>query len=404
MECIVPNRNIKVFGKAVQCAGKIGEEIYFEGDAEGLSVRAVNLSRSGYFSFLFHTSFFSKFSLHSQTTGELRCKISSKCCQSIFKNLASLDKIVEQVVICLKFKEGDLVFTFHRHNGIRRQHNLTFQECEGLSAIFSKESYLVHVVAENKLFGECIQHFAPNVNELTISVTPDFLLLKNFVEEEHLSSEINSQVKLIKGEFNEYDVLKDKNVTFCMKEFKAIIAFHDALNLPLHIYLGSDSPIVMSIEDGLFESDFVLATLIEQDKSHLSQCPKKVPEVNGRLAPEPSQFESSANPFHFSPQAPVQAVTRLATPPLDQPSISNNDNPNPSHDDLDSLLSQTPPLSPTPHHSQTCLDDELIASLQNITDVPHSPPHKRFRRLSSSSSVSEEDPGSHPLKYCEDSD
>ena len=42
---VVPGCNVKLFGKAVHCLAKIGDEIYIEPTGGSLAVRTVNSSR-----------------------------------------------------------------------------------------------------------------------------------------------------------------------------------------------------------------------------------------------------------------------------------------------------------------------------------------------------------------------
>ncbi|XP_063675317.1 cell cycle checkpoint control protein RAD9A-like [Bolinopsis microptera] len=237
MNCTAPGRHIKVFGKAILCLAKVGEEIYFEGEASGLAVRTVNLSRSAYGSFLFQTSFFSKFSLQSQNSGELRCKVSARSCLSIFKNLASLEKSVDTFTIELKFVEGELVFSLNHRHGIKKQFNLTFQECEGLSAIFNKNSSVIHIVSDQKFLGDCVVHFPTNVAEITLNAKHDHTMLSNYVEEESQYGKVlQTEMRLASTEFSCYDVSVDREITFCLKEWRAILQFQDSVAQQLHLY------------------------------------------------------------------------------------------------------------------------------------------------------------------------
>ena len=49
------------------------------------------------------------------------------------------------------------------------------------------------------------------------------------------------------NEFSEYDVIQEKDVTFCLREFKAILGFQDALSLPLHLYLGDERYLFLNL-------------------------------------------------------------------------------------------------------------------------------------------------------------
>ena len=52
---------------------------------------------------------------------------------------------------------------------------------------------------------------------------------------------LNSQVlltelKIANSEFERFDVALEREVTFCLKELRAILTFQDAVALPLDIY------------------------------------------------------------------------------------------------------------------------------------------------------------------------
>ena len=79
-----------------------------------------------------------------------------------------------------------------------------------------------------------------------------------------LLQEVNSQVKLMSSEFSEYDVIQEKDVTFCLREFKAILGFQDALSLPLHLYLGDERYLFLNLTiDVLNKSNLISPTLTQ---------------------------------------------------------------------------------------------------------------------------------------------
>ncbi len=51
-----------VFGRALHCLAKIGDDLFLEPQVDGLAVRAINSSRSAFVSFLFSPDFFTSYS------------------------------------------------------------------------------------------------------------------------------------------------------------------------------------------------------------------------------------------------------------------------------------------------------------------------------------------------------
>ena len=47
MKFVIPGGNVKTTGKVIHCLAKIGDEVYLEPSPDGLTLRSVNLSRSG---------------------------------------------------------------------------------------------------------------------------------------------------------------------------------------------------------------------------------------------------------------------------------------------------------------------------------------------------------------------
>ena len=45
MKFIIPNTNVKVFGKAIHCLAKIGDEVFLEQEEDSLMLRTVNISK-----------------------------------------------------------------------------------------------------------------------------------------------------------------------------------------------------------------------------------------------------------------------------------------------------------------------------------------------------------------------
>ncbi|KAL3857167.1 hypothetical protein ACJMK2_011862 [Sinanodonta woodiana] len=277
MNCVIPGVNIKVFGRAVQSLSKIGEELYVEPLEHGLALRTVNSSRSAYACFLFAPSFFQHYDDGSgQTTngsgkeeGEeeaIRCKITMKSCLTVFKSVYTLEKTVERCKIKLDMTESRLVFQLHCRHGIVKTHNLAFIECETLQAVFSKDMCPNSLTASARLLCDAVQNFQNNQEEVTLIVKPDKILLKNYVEDEPDPTKVmHTELRLEPEEFDNIQVGVDSEITFCLKEMRAILAFSEATNLPVSLkFETAGRPIVFSIDsDSAFEANFVLATLAD---------------------------------------------------------------------------------------------------------------------------------------------
>lgn len=277
MKCIIPGVHIKVFGRAIHSLSKIGDELYFEPLEHGLALRTVNSSRSAYACFLFSPSFFQDYDdgisdISSQNSEEeaLRCKIGMKSCLTVFKSMASIEKTVERCKIKMNMQEARLVFQLHCKHGIVKTHNLAFIECETLQAVFSKDMCINKLTAHPKLLTDAVVNFQSNQEEITLIASPERISLKNYVDEEPDPNKVmHTMLNLDPSEFDSCQVGVDTEITFCLKELRAILSFGEATGMPISIqFETSGRPVVLCIDsDSAFEANFVLATLADPQPS-----------------------------------------------------------------------------------------------------------------------------------------
>ncbi|XP_066301662.1 cell cycle checkpoint control protein RAD9A-like isoform X3 [Branchiostoma lanceolatum] len=282
MKCIIPGTNIKVFGKAIHSLSKIGEELYLEPLEHGLALRTVNAARSAYGCFIFAPEFFYHYDNSSEATegGEMedveetfKCKIQMKSVLAVFRSLSTLERSVDRCKITLD--EGPrLVFQLYCKHSITKTYNLTFQECETLQAVFSKDLCPNAITAQAKLLTDVVQNFQLSLEEITLIVSPEKVILKNYVESEPDPSKVlHTQMSLAAEEFDYFQIGVDTELTFCLKELRAILAFAEAAGMPLSLHFEtSGKPIVFSLEgDPAFDSNFVMATLADLGSTQGSQ-------------------------------------------------------------------------------------------------------------------------------------
>ncbi|XP_062590579.1 cell cycle checkpoint control protein RAD9A-like [Saccostrea cucullata] len=272
MKCIIPGVNIKVFGRAIHSLSKIGEELYIEPLAHGLALRTVNSSRSAYACFLFFPTFFQHYDdgtpeISSQDSEDsIRCKIAMKSCLIVFKSMSNIEKTVEKCQITLNMQKARLIFKLYCKHGIVKTHNLAFIECETLQAVFSKDMCPNQLTAQPRLLCDTVVNFQSNQEEVTLIVSPEKISLKNYTDDEPDPTKIvHTVLNLDPDEFDNCQIGVDTDITFCLKEFRAVLAFAEITAMPINIkFETSGRPVVLSIDaDSAFEANFVLATLAE---------------------------------------------------------------------------------------------------------------------------------------------
>ncbi|KAM9080930.1 cell cycle checkpoint control protein RAD9A isoform 3-T3 [Megaptera novaeangliae] len=328
-----------------------------------LSLRTVNSSRSAYACFLFAPLFFQQYQAATPGQDPLRCKILMKSFLSVFRSLAMLEKTVEKCCISLNGRSSRLVVQLYCKYGVRKTHNLSFQDCESLQAVFDP-AVCPHVLrAPARVLGEAVLPFPPALAEVTLGIGRGHrVILRSYQEEADSTVKAMVTEMSIGGEdFQQLQAQEGVAITFCLKEFRGLLSFADSANLSLSIYFdGPGRPAIFAIRDSLLDGHFVLATLSEPD-------------------PHPQDLRGPEL------QRPAPQLQAHSTPHLDDFAL----------DDIDSYMiamettvgsegSRTlpstslspglqPPCSPGSHSEE---EDDTEPST-----VPGTPPPKKFRSL-----------------------
>ncbi|XP_005280585.2 cell cycle checkpoint control protein RAD9A isoform X1 [Chrysemys picta bellii] len=379
MRCLVTGGNVKVLGKAVHSLSRIGDELYVDPTEDGLSLRAVNSSRSAYACFLFAPLFFQLYEEGSpDPDGEpFRCKVFMKSFLGVFRSLPSLEKMVEKCLISLNPQASRLVVQLHCKYGVTKTHNLSFQECELLQAVFDKELCANTLRAPARVLVDAVVHFPVTLAEVTLGVSPaGKVSFRNYLDEEtEPSRTMVTELCLSEDEFQDVQVQQQSHVTFCLKEFRGLLSFAESSNLPLNIHFDTPGrPAIFTLSDPLLEVHLVLATLSDPNSS--------------------SQVCSTTLQAR-----PANGAFPMATPDDDF-----------MGDDIDSYMiamettcEEGPglPSSPTfPQrrpHPGAALESENSAMESDLEGaVPGTPPQKKFRSLFFGSVLTQSQVGTHP--------
>nr|KAG5713258.1 hypothetical protein BaRGS_007785 [Batillaria attramentaria] len=179
---------------------------------------------------------------------------------------------------------------------IVKTHNLAYIECETLQAIFSKDLCPNKLTAPAKLLCEAVVNFQTTQEEITLTLRPDNVSLKNYLEDEPDPTKVvHTELSLVPEEFDQYQVGVDTDITFCLKELRAILAFAETAGLPLNIHFETAGrPVTFCVDgDQTFEASFVLATLAEADQSSSQQSQVKRPAQTSSASQQRSRSSAS---------------------------------------------------------------------------------------------------------------
>lgn len=350
VKCVITGANIKALGRAIHSLSRIGEELYFEPLDDGLCLRSVNSSRSAYACFNFAPLFFHSFEV---TGGSCNCKIYMKSVVSVFRSLPSLEKTVEKCLINLNTNSSRLVIQLFCKYGVTKTHNLSYQDCESLQAVYNPDTCPNVLRAPARLLSDAVVHFPLTLAEVTLMASPcGKVTLKNYVEDEvDPSKAMLTELSLSREEFLVYQLKKQSQITFCLREFRGLLGFAESSCLPISIHFDSAGcPAVFSVDDTVLDVHFVLATLSDADHGLQS--------LNQRTALPHNDDDFLGDDLDYM----IAMETTLAGTSSPPPSPT---------------FSSRPPPSPIQKEQAVYSECEDEAE----REVPGTPPNKKFRSL-----------------------
>ncbi|XP_066940446.1 cell cycle checkpoint control protein RAD9A isoform X6 [Macrobrachium rosenbergii] len=226
MKCVIPGINIKVFGRAVHSLAKIGDELYVEPGPSGISFRTVNAARSAFVCFHFGSGFFSYYDEGFSVQKE--CSVS------------------EEAVKCKV----------------------------AMKAVYNKSECTNYIQSQSKVWSDVVVNFQPNQEEVTLCVAEEKTIIRNYVDDEpDPAKAIHTVLTMEAAEFDGYDISAECEVTFCLKELRAVLTFAEPVNLPVSSHFSAPgSPIIFVCDNSpVFEATFVLATLSRKADSQIAR-------------------------------------------------------------------------------------------------------------------------------------
>ncbi|KAM9858185.1 cell cycle checkpoint control protein RAD9B [Aulostomus maculatus] len=274
MKCVIERNCVKVFGKAIHALSRVGDELWLDPMVKGLALRAVNSAHSAYACFLFTPLFFQHYTHGLQQGGNaIKCKLLMKSLLPLFRCLTSIDRNVERCQISIGTPNDRVKVEFFCRHGITKTHNLCYQESEAMQAVFASHLCPNVLKAPARLLADMVMHFPASQEEITLSLSPLRVSLRNYYEGGNSRMKMMStEMSLHPDEFDYFQVGEDSDITFCLKELRGLLSFAELHCLPVSVHFDTaGNPVCFSIEDMVLEATVVLATLIESDGKAPSQ-------------------------------------------------------------------------------------------------------------------------------------
>ncbi|KAM6166398.1 cell cycle checkpoint control protein RAD9B [Erethizon dorsatum] len=272
LKCGMSGSQVKVFGKAIQALSRVSEELWLDPSEKGLALQSINSSSSAYGYVLFSSVFFEHYqwstSKKMNDNGRslyLNCKLGMKSILPIFRCLNSFERNVEKCKIFTRSDKCKVVIQFFCRHGIKKTHNVCFQESQPMQVDFEKNMCCNTLMIQPRLLAEAMVLFSSNQEEVTLAVSPLNVCLKSSRgESADLTDSVYSEMLIGPDEFDFFQVGLDTEITFCCKELKGMLIFSEATHVPMSIHFDfPGKPVAVSIVDMLLEANFILSTLAD---------------------------------------------------------------------------------------------------------------------------------------------
>ncbi|KOB71999.1 putative RAD9-like protein A [Operophtera brumata] len=300
MKCHVPGPNVKVLGRTVHALARFGDELYLESLPDCILLRTLNAAESAYAMVKFNKNFFSYFNYNYYSTEDnegLKCKISMKSALNTFKSPAHMDKQVDNLEIKLDPESCKLIFQLKCKHGIVKTHFVSILDCKAMQAVYTKDLVPNRITSPQRILSEALSNFQSSDDQVTLEASSQSMLLRNYIDTNvDLSKIIRTQISLKPLEFDSYAIGVDTTITFTLKEFRALLAFAEALNLPLQLqFETTGKPAVFIVHNGAtFEGHFVLATSKPENTTQASSTQNTTIERKKRKESSSNKLEESA--------------------------------------------------------------------------------------------------------------
>ncbi|XP_045039479.2 cell cycle checkpoint control protein RAD9A isoform X3 [Desmodus rotundus] len=297
---------------------------------------------------------------------------------SVFRSLVMLEKTVEKCCISINERSSRLVVQLHCKYGVRKTHNLSFQDCESLQAVFDPASCPHVLRAPAKVLGEAVLPFPLALAEVTLGIGRGRRVILRSYQDEEAGSNIKAMVtemSIGEEDFQQLQAQEGVAITFCLKEFRGLLSFAESANLSLSVHFDTPGrPAIFAINDSLLDGHFVLATLSDpppksQDLLSL-EVRRPAPQLQAPSTPHLDDFASDdIDSYMIAMETTVGSESWRTLP----------------------SISLSPGLQ-SPCHSE----EEEDEAETELSTVPGTPPPKKFRSLFFGSILAPEQPSLHP--------
>lgn len=157
-------------------------------------------------------------------------------------------------------------------HGVRKTYKLQYEQTQTMHAVTDKTICHNRFSIAARAMKDVMDHFAPRAEELTLAVNDGNLLLTSFTEgimndKEVLKQPIHTSISIDNKEFESMEVDEQVQITFGLREFKALGTLCDLVGADLSIYYSAAGrPLLVDFEKDGMTGEFVVATTADGER------------------------------------------------------------------------------------------------------------------------------------------
>ncbi|WKY03007.1 hypothetical protein Q1695_016363 [Nippostrongylus brasiliensis] len=287
--------NVRIFTNAIAALSKLGDELFLRAMPRGISLKAFNKNRSAYAVFLFVDDFFSDYDTNCcHRESVMDCRISMKNALAVFKSAYFIEKNLVSCTISIDSLGRELNIVFQHTYDVTRHFDVNVMEKHKPFTSDVNKSDLKNAVTINASeIAAFLSEMHSGYEELMMSARDDKFVFTNFVPlqaERNEGSACRTEITVQRSCFKRFSVSTPSEISFCMKEFKAILTFARQHACDVSLFFDRPGrPLIVAVEsDAGYSAEFVLATVEGDDRSDEDESPG--------LTQQPSRLHVSVEP------------------------------------------------------------------------------------------------------------
>ncbi|KAI9493065.1 Rad9/Ddc1 [Zychaea mexicana] len=288
LQAEIPGSFIKVFSSNIDAVVGFGDELNIEAMKTQFILWTLNMTMTGQAIIRISPVFFDNYRVKRPTVsrdergrpvkGEsLRARVLIKKLRTVFRKNQNILNSLEKCEITLQDpgvpREGEVVNVESRFNikllsqqGLSKKHSLRYGETDPVVALYRKTMQHKFAVDAN-LLNDYLCFFHPKVTDVAIECTPDAVKIKSYYSDSHRAGDrpMHSEFTINSTDFASYQVQRNVQVAFNIKEFKTAINYAVDMNMLLSACFDEPGkPIVFTVElSDMIIADFAIITHLE---------------------------------------------------------------------------------------------------------------------------------------------